>query len=68
MDWRDKITDDTARRVLSSPAAVGTVPGGWIRVAKAGLVGVGPTLVEAARDLASKLVVAFAVPGKPRRW
>ncbi len=51
--------------MLATPAAVGPIPGGWVRVAKAGVVGVGPTLVEAARDLAGKLVIAFA---PLRRW
>ncbi|WP_439626127.1 hypothetical protein [Gemmata sp.] len=66
MDWRDGTTGGTSRRLLTFPAAVSAAPGGWVRVAKAGVIGVGPTLVEAARDLASKLTVALAPPRRPR--
>ncbi|WP_439629577.1 hypothetical protein [Gemmata sp.] len=58
-------SDEGARALLRAPLRVDRLRCGAVRVAKAGIVGVGATLVDAARDWGSKFAVAVAHPHWP---
>ena len=53
------MSDEESRELLDAPSRVTQLPGGGVRVEKGGIVGVGKTLAEAAKDWASKFAVVF---------
>lgn len=61
--------DEAAQALLQAPLRVDRLRCGAVRVSKAGMVGVGATLVDAARDWGSKFAVAVMVPrGLRTEW
>jgi hypothetical protein len=62
MDRPGYLTDDEVQGMFDAPTQVERLPGGSVRVEKAGIVGVGETLRDAARDWGSKFAITITRP------